>query len=87
MLSDEIKKRQPTTTAITACCECSCGYGYLGVKIVLTLSILRVSNKGLIDCLLEPMKLFPSSSRHFIHVKQLQITLMKSTAPRKETSF
>lgn len=55
MLSDEIKNRQPTATAIMACRECSCGYGYAGARIVLTLSIFRVSSKPG-DCLSEPIE-------------------------------
>ena len=74
MLSDEIKNRQPITTAIIACRECSCGYGYAGVKIVLTLSILSVSRKPT-DCLSEPIKQPCSYSDHFTWFKALQIKL------------
>jgi hypothetical protein len=57
MLSDDIKKRQAIITAVIICLECSCGYGYVCVRIVLTLPILRVpkSGRGLPICLSEPI--------------------------------
>ena len=32
MLSVDMKKTEPISTAKTACLECSCGYGYVCVK-------------------------------------------------------
>lgn len=57
MLSEEMKNRQPTTTAIMAWRECSWGYGYVWVNIVLTLSILRASSKPT-DCPIDPINNF-----------------------------
>lgn len=85
MLSDEIKNRQPTATAIIACRECSCGYGYAGVRIVLTLSILRVSSKPT-DCLSEPIKRPYTCADFFTQFKALQVktTSVVPKAPYKD---
>ena len=51
MLSEEMKKTQQANTAIMKCLECSCGYGYLWVRMFLILSILRDSIRRTEGCL------------------------------------
>jgi len=51
MLSEEMKKTQQANTAIMKCLECSCGYGYLWVRMFLILSILRDSIRRPEGCL------------------------------------
>ena len=50
-LSEEMKKTQQANTAIMKCLECSCGYGYLWVRMFLILSILRDSIRRPEGCL------------------------------------
>ena len=60
ILSDDMKNRQAIITAVIICLECSWGYGYVCVRIVLTLPILRVPKSGreLPLCLSEPMRIY-----------------------------
>ena len=67
ILSDDMKNGQAIITAVIICLECSWGYGYVCVRIVLTLPILRVpkSGRGLPLCLSEPMGIYFCTSKQY----------------------
>ena len=67
ILSDDMKNRHAIITAVIICLECSWGYGYVCVRIVLTLPILRVpkSGRGLPLCLSEPMGIYFCTSKQY----------------------
>ena len=67
ILSDDMKNGQAIITAVIICLECSWGYGYVCVRIVLTLPILRVpkSGRGLPLCLSEPMRIYFCTSKQY----------------------